>query len=536
MDKRDIRFAAPKMPRQQQVLFPRYLDEVVGEDEPVRTLEALLEEVDWTEWEAAYAGSGQPPIHPRYLAGAILWGLLHRITSSRALERAGCKDLDFIWLLEGHTPDHSTFAKFRERHMEAIKGLQTQFAENLVKRKERALLQLIIDGTRFRADSERQGARTATWIAAVVAELDKRLHALKAEDAREETATESPYFEGMAPPEAPEKDGNSSPEAARLKKKLEASQKALDIARKRDVKARNHNGHAAKPARVSVTDPESQILPNKEGGYAPNYTPTAAVDAETGAIVHGDVLEGAQEASAVLPAVAAAEALTGEKVAAVLADSNFAAGPVLEGLDRNGTEAYMPTRSASPPDNPARRPDPTLPVAEEDRGRLPRTGKGKLNRLAFIHDAETDTCYCPMGEALYPHKQGKDKNGVAYTEYRHADCSGCPLFAECVTGAKQTYRTIRRDVYEPQREAADQRMATPEGQALYSGRAPAIEGVFGVIKAILGIRRFTVRGLQKVRAEWSWICTAYNLKKLLVREARSVLGSPEKGICPAKTG
>jgi len=533
MSRRDIRFATPKMPREQQVLFPQRLDEVVDEDAPVRTLVSLLEGVDWSPWEERYAGVGQPAIHPRYLAGAILWGLLHRMRSSRILERASRKDLDFIWLLEGFTPDHSTFANFRTAHGEAIKALQAHFAKSLLERREQALLCLILDGTRLRADSGRQGARKAETIEYIIGELQRRMDVLKQGDEEAEEAARTDYIEGLAPPEA-EQPASSNPEIARLEKKLAKYHKALEIARERDAKARKHNGKNAKPARVPVTDPESQILPNKEGGYAPNYTPAAGVDVETGAIVYADVVEGSQEASAVLPAVVAAEELTGQPANAVLADGNFAAGPVLDALDQRGTAAYMPTRSASPPDNPDQRPDPSVPVAEEDRGHLPRTGQ-QLDRSAFIYDAEANVYYCPMGNVLRPHKRGTNKEGASYTEYQCADCAGCPLFEACVKGKKKTARGIVRDEHEPLREAMNERMATPEGQALYRQRAPGIEGVFGHIKANMGIRRFNVRGLNKVRTAWNWVCTAYNLKKLLDLAAKSASGGPASTKCPQTT-
>lgn len=535
MSKRDIRFATPKVPRGQQVLFPQRLDEVIAGDAPVRALVALLGEVDWSEWEQVYTGIGQPPIHPRYLAGAILWGLLNRMRSSRVLERAAHKDLDFIWLLEGFTPDHSTFADFRTGHAKAIKALQAHFAKALVDRREKALLHLIIDGTRLRADSGRQGARTAKTIEYVIGELDRRMSELKQGDAEAEQAAQTAYLEGLTPPvDDKEKLAELNGEIARLEAKRAKYQKALDVARERDEKARKHNGKKARPARVPVTDPDSQMLPNKEGGFGPNYTPAATVESQTGAIVHADVLVGSGEASAVMPAVAVSEELTGEKVQAVLADSNFSAGAVLEELDRNGTEAYMPTRSASPPDNPAPRPDPTIPVAEKDRCRLPRTGK-QLARTAFIYDAEADTYHCPMGEALHPCRSGKNKEGVPYTEYQCTACVGCPLFAECIKG-KTTSRSIKRDAHEPLREAADKRLATPEGKELYKQRSPGIEGVFGVIKANMGIRRFSVRGLDKVRTEWDWVCTAYNLNKLLAMEARSAHGGPGNNDFPYLNG
>ncbi|MCX5769790.1 MAG: transposase, partial [Candidatus Hydrogenedentes bacterium] len=279
--------------------------------------------------------------------------------------------------------------------------------------------------------------------------------------------------------------------------------------------AQQHDGRKAKPVRVPITDPECQITPNKEGGFAPNYTPVAAVEPQTGAIVYSDVLTGSEESAAVLPAVAAAQALMGQPPQAVVADTNFASAEVLEGLDRAAIDAYMPTRSTSPPDNPAQRPDPTVPVAEPDRARLPRQAN-KLARTAFVYNAADDVYYCPMGHTLPLHKKGLNSRGILCAYYQCEHCPGCPLAPQCLTG-KTRYRTLTRDPYEPLREAAARRMATQAGQDLYRGRAPAIETVFALLKDGLGIRRFHLRGLANVRMEWHWTCTAYNLKKLLHR-------------------
>jgi len=523
----NIRFAATKAPREQLVLFPQCLDELVAADAPVRALDALLDEIDWDPWELQYEGCGQPPIHPRYLAGAILYGLMHKVRSTRDLEQAACKHLDFIWLLEGFIPDHSTFAKFRLRHADAIKDLHKQIAKALVMKRHKALLLLIIDGTRLRADSDRHGARTAKTIEAIIRELERRMEELKQND--EQAALQTDYFDGMAPEEdEQEKLARIDKQIAQLQEQQAKYQKALGIARERDARAQKHNGKKAKPVRVPVSDPESQVAPNKEGGYAPNYTPVATVESQTGAIVHADVLSASDEAGAVLPAVRAAEALTDQKPDAVLADNNFASGEVLDALDADGIEAYMPTRSASPPDNPALRPDPSAPVAEQDYKRLPKHGR-QFARTAFVYDPQADVYHCPMGHALTPYKQGKNKDEVRCTYYQCRACPGCPLAADCIKG-KGPLRSITRDEHEPLREAAAQRMATPEGKAIYKIRAPGIEGVFGVIKSCLGIRRFSLRGLSNVRTEWAWICTAYNLKKLLALKARSALGGPKTGI------
>jgi len=526
METHSIRFATPKAPREQLVLFPQCLDQLVAEDAPVRTFAALLDEVDWSAWEQEYEGCGQPPIHPRYLAGAILFGLLHKVRSTRELEEAACKHLDLIWLLEGFTPDHSTFAKFRQRHAQAIKDLQKQIAKVLVLKREEALLQLIIDGTRLRADSDRHGARTAHAIEMIISELERRMEELRRND--EQAALETDDFEGVEQQEDKRETlARLDKQIAQLQKQRAKYQKALGIAHKRDARAQKHDGKKAKPVRVPVTDPESHVLPNKEGGYAPNYTPVATVESQTGAIVHADVLAGSDEAGAVVPALRAAEALTGQKPDAVLSDTNFASGEVLSALDAEDIAAYMPTRSASPPDNPALRPDPSTPVSEEARKRLPKHGR-QFARTAFVYNPQADVYHCPMGHALTPYRQHKNKHGVPCTYYRCNACPDCPLASDCIKG-KVSSRSITRDEHEPLREAAAQRMATTEGKAIYNKRAPVIEGAFGIIKLCFGIRRFFLRGHANVRTEWTWICTAFNLKKLLVLASSSASGAPTTG-------
>ena len=82
--------------REQMVLFAQRLDEAVPPEHAVRLLDEILARLDWTKWEAAYHQRlGQPAIHPRVLSGVLLYGLLTRIRSSRALEEALVVRLDY---------------------------------------------------------------------------------------------------------------------------------------------------------------------------------------------------------------------------------------------------------------------------------------------------------------------------------------------------------------------------------------------------------------------------------------------------------
>ena len=60
------------------------------------------------------------------------------------------------------------------------------------------------------------------------------------------------------------------------------------------------------------------------------------------------------------------------------------------------------------------------------------------------------------------------------------------------------------------------RLKTPEGRALYALRKQTPEPVFGFIKSVLGFRQFSLRGLEKVRGEWSLVTMAWNIKRMFV--------------------
>jgi len=95
--------------------FPT-LDSLIAPDDPVRLFADVLDEVDWSLWEAEYPRrKGQLPIHPRHIAAATLYGMYRGIRSSRKPEEACNYRFDFVWLVEGRHIDHTTFNSFRTK-------------------------------------------------------------------------------------------------------------------------------------------------------------------------------------------------------------------------------------------------------------------------------------------------------------------------------------------------------------------------------------------------------------------------------------
>ena len=87
----------------------------------------------------------------------------------------------------------------------------------------------------------------------------------------------------------------------------------------------------------------------------------------------------------------------------------------------------------------------------------------------------------------------------------------------CLSDNNRHGRTITRDQYEEVRERTAARMASEPARALYSQRPRIAETAFGILKSVMGFRQFLLRGLEKVKTEWMWAVTSFNLMKL-VRE------------------
>src|SRR5690606_17010546 len=106
-------------------LFPTSLDDAIPEKHPIRLFCELLDMLDWKPFEDGYRIErvGQPPINPRFIVAAIIFGIHRDVRSSRKLEYSLKWNIEFMWLVHNQQIDHSTFAAFRKRHRNAIKTI-----------------------------------------------------------------------------------------------------------------------------------------------------------------------------------------------------------------------------------------------------------------------------------------------------------------------------------------------------------------------------------------------------------------------------
>jgi transposase len=500
--------------REQMVLFSTRLEDAVGAEHHVRLLDDILSQLDWSRWEAAYdRRRGQPPIHPKILAGVILYGLLTRIRSSRALEESLQIRLDFLWLVEGRSIDHTTLSEFRRKNAEALKDTFVQVG--MVARKIGCLPleTLAFDGTRIRANNRKTGTRTPDQLREMQKLLAEKFTELETKITAADNLDEERLGDGSA--------YTLSDELADIKhrqQQVEAALAELQRLEQADEKI---------PNRIPITDPQSRVMPNKEGGFAPNYTPLATVDVDSGLIVSVDVIANTNEDKHLIAAIEdVQEQFDLDVPPEMLADGMMATGENLAACEERGIDLYSPIKGYSDVDNPALRDDPSVPVAAADRDRLPTkmikrqgTKSKQLDKRAFVYDSQDDCYWCPEGKQLpYANTTSETRNGRRRERRRYKaaaeDCGACPLRELCLQGNAKR-RTINREQHDERRQAHATKMSTDESQKKYARRRHPGERPFAVIKQTFGARRFLLRGLDQVKQEWQWLATAFNLSRLI---------------------
>lgn len=501
-------WARPPIGRGRQISS---LDSLIAMDDPVRVFQEVMDGVDWGPWEAEYkrTGLGQPPIHPRYIAAAILYGLYRGIRSSRRLEEACCYRFDFMWLVENQRIDHTTFAKFRTKFHAPLKDLFRQIGRMAMNLGLIRLCEVAFDGTRVKANNSRFKTRTAKTLEEKLRALDELFEELTAKLAVADAEQASLGSPTRLPPEL----RNVEQRRERIRQAL-AKAKAADEARRKQGVNPEKN-----PAQVPMTDVDSKVMPNKEGGYAPNYTPTATTDGFQGFVVDCDVVAEVNEGGAAVPSVERIEENFGRKPKDFLTDAGNNSGQIMQEMEGLGVGFYAPVESNQPQEgNSAKRDDPTQPVLPADWPTLPRNPQKQLDKSDFVYDAEKDIYYCPQGHPMPFEKTKPDQRGgetVTLRVYRCTQCAGCPLSAACLSPQSKGGRTVTRDPYEDVRERTAARMATESARQLYNQRPRIAETTFGIVKSVMGLRQFLLRGLEKVKTEWRWAVTAFNIMKLV---------------------
>ncbi len=460
--------------REQSWLFPPTLDELLPDDHPARFVVEFLDGLDratWAEMEIGLEGEplGAPAYHPRALLSVWLYGFMTGVRSSRKLE-AACRDqIPYLWLTGWQHPDHNTLWRFYQGHRREMRALMKYTVGTAVEVGLVDLAVQAVDGTKVAASA----AGDRTYDAAGLGRLLERTEAAIAElEAQNEGGDDPP------PPRLPERlrraDG--------LRGQVRAAMDRL---------ARNQG-----PKRVNLTDEDAQLMKGRQG-ILPAYNAQAVVSPvnATGkgmVITAADVANTAADSGQLVPMLKQAEEMTGKHVPITLADGGYHTAANLSAAQGRGQVLVMPERY---------HPGVTGPYFKD----------------RFTYEEATDSYLCPQDQRL-PFRGLRRNNGKVpgpFRVYRASRpvCRACPAYGICTKDA-HAGRALWIGPTDTLLRKHRQWMTTEMARRWYARRKELVEPVFGILKEQMGARRFLLRGLANVRAEFALLATAFNLRTL----------------------
>jgi transposase len=454
--------------RTQTLMFPERLEDYVGPENPVRFLDAFVGSLDLHALgftKAQVANTGRPPYDPGVLLKLYLYGYLHRVRSSRLLEAECHRNVEVIWLLGKLCPDFKTIADFRKDNLKPLRAVNRQFTLLCQKLELFGGQLLAVDGSKFGAVNARDQNFNAARLEELIGRADARL---------------AEYLEEMDSADA------SEPAAAALSK-AQLAAKIAALREKQDwhkeLLAQLQDGEEKQ---VSVTDPDTRKMPTAQGMMV-GYNAQLAVDARHKLIAADDVTNEVTDFKQLANVALEAKRNLEFKQTEVVADAGYYnASEVSRCVEQNIT--------------------PYIPKADTSAN----TARGLYGKSKFRYDEKKDVYVCPAGAEL-TYRFATYELGRELRYYRASGCKTCALKKQCTRN--KANRTITREENEALMEAMAARMKAQPWK--FKLRKTLAEHPFGTIKRWFGYTHFLLKGLAKVRCEWSLTTLAYNLKRVL---------------------
>lgn len=454
--------------RDQVTLLPECLDDFIGEDNPVRIVDAFVDELDLQALgfnRAAPASTGRPAYHPAVLLKLYIYGYLNRIQSSRRLEREAQRNVELMWLTGRLAPDFKTIADFRHHNGVGIRKVCSHFIGICRELKLFSQAIIAIDGSKFKAvnngDNNFSNGKIEGRKRQIEQSIQRYLDALETADRTQPAEVEA--------------------KTKRLKEKIELLR--LQMQKLEQVQEQIKQ---QPDGQISTVDPDSRVMISKGQGVV-GYNVQAAVDTQNHLIVAHEVTNiGNDRAQLSKMAKAAKQEMAADNLQA-LADRGYFNGPEIKACEDAGIEAFVPK--------------PLTSNAKAD---------GRFDKSDFVYLSETDEYRCPAGESAIHRFNTVERSGLNVRVYWSSACIGCPQKSECTTSQ---YRRIRRWEHEDVLDRMQERLNTKNDAMTLRRRT--VEHVFGTLKHWMGSTHFLTKTLANVATEMSLHVLAYNFKRVM---------------------
>lgn len=464
----------------------RSLDMMVSEQSTVRLLDVFL---DWADskdlgFKSTKRFTGRPSFPTRTLLGIYIYGYLHRIRSSRALEKACQVNIELMWLVKGQKPCYKTISNFRKDNGKGFKNLFALYRDFLCQLELFGKETIAIDGSKFRAQNSMKNNYNAK-------KVERHLEYIESK--------EQEYLDSLDQSDKESAMDNPNSDQ-RLGQLAERKLKYEDL--KQQLQDSNQT-------QISTTDPDARALPLHMRIVEVGYNLQSAVDAKHNLIVDYEVINKNDHRALAPMALKAKSSLGLEKsdTLTVLADKGYHTGEQMQQCHDANIE--------------------TIVAIPRKSKHIDKTKPQHLQKENFTYNLENDTYMCPNGKTLTKQAtyKRKDRLGISSMKFdrytiKHSICIQCPHYKECVSIGKQKASQGRCiDRYHTDGAVQRNKTNVANNKELYKRRQAIVEHLFGTIKRQWGYTHTLMKTIPKVDTEFSIIMLCYNLRRSI-----SILG------------
>ena len=453
--------------RDTPMLLPCDLRDWVPADHIVHFILDAVAQVPMEAFHVNWKGSGDAQYPPRLLLALLIYSYATGRSSSRAIEAATYSDVIVRYVCANTHPDHDTICAFRTRNRDAFKAAFVQVLEYGHALKLTAVGVVSVDGTKIAANASKHAAVSYQRAGEMIEQLEMEVEQLVRKAEGEDT---KPLAEGLRVPEEIERRQArlAALKAARAVIEQRARERAAAERSEYEAKLEARRARQAGGETVRGRPPQPPTeTPGPKEQY--NFTDPESRIMKAG---NGEHFEQAYNAQA---AVDGNLLIVGQALSEAPNDK--------EQLPRT-VEAIVPA------------------VRKEVEAVLADSGfYSEAAVVAVEQMVEGES----MGIWVYAAVDKSDHHR------RVADLEVQPEPGPLAAAASAKERMAHR-------------LRTASGRALYKLRKQTVEPVFGIIKEVMGFRRFRLRGRAKVALEWTLVCLSYNLKRLFVLKNLAVAG------------
>lgn len=450
-------------------LFPPNLEDLLSADHPARFVREVVDQLDLKGlgFKVDTNEEGRPFYSSDLLLKVWIFGYFNKYLSSRQLERQCRQDIGLVWLSGMNYPDHNTLWRFWKNNKERMEGVFKQIVGISMKLGLIDMTLNALDGTKLKAYSSNRGINSKKKLEKALKDLDKSIEEMGREIELNEQTEEGSY---------------SLPEKLRGKEQM---RKKITEAMEELKQLKRDNMHPK--------EKEARVMKNS-GKRELSYNAQAVVDSKHQIIVGQDVINNENDTESLVPMIKEVVEMTGTEAKLTIADSGYATAEQIHEAERNKYNVLFTLTEKSN-------------ISPEGRKDLPYHADN------FRYDESKDVMICPENKELEFHEKGKTKNKKHVLRiYKCSHYSDCPVRMLC--SKSKTGREVKLNPFHRSVENYKVWHNEPGNEEKLRKRQWLIEPVFGWIKHNDKFRRFTARGIQNAKAQWSMICSVKNLQKM----------------------